>query len=79
MRRQVLPYVSRYVRDYHAENGGNDGAGLNVLDVASGTGRFLTFLRDNWPAANYTALELRAALPGGHARFENKRFENVER
>ena len=38
MRRQVLPYVADYVREYHAVNGGKDGAGLNVLDVASGTG-----------------------------------------
>ena len=77
MRRQVLPYVSRYVNAFHANNGGTNGAGLNVLDVASGTGRFLTFLRDNWPAANYTALELSPHYLEA-TRVNNKRFENVE-
>jgi len=77
MRRQVLPYVSRFVNTFHATNGGNDGAGLNVLDVASGTGRFLTFLRDNWPKANYTALELSPHYLEA-TRVNNKRFENVE-
>lgn len=74
MRRQVLPYVSNYVREHHAVNGGEDGAGLNVLDVASGTGRFLTFLRDNWPAANYTALELSPHYLEA-TRVSNKRFD----
>jgi ubiquinone/menaquinone biosynthesis C-methylase UbiE len=50
---------------------------LNILDVASGTGRFLTFLRDNWPAANYTALELSPHYLEA-TRVNNKRFENVE-
>ena len=69
MRRQVLPYVADYVREYHAVNGGKDGAGLNVLDVASGTGRFLAFMRDNWrrPTLQRWA---EPALPRSHARFE---------
>ena len=75
MRRQVLPYVADYVREYHAVNGGKDGAGLNVLDVASGTGRFLTFMRDNWPAANYTALELSPHYLEA-TRVSNKRFDD---
>jgi ubiquinone/menaquinone biosynthesis C-methylase UbiE len=29
-----------------------------LLDVASGTGRFLTFVRDNFPELQCTALEL---------------------
>jgi len=48
MRRQVLPYVSEWMREFHDKNGGENGAGAEFLDVASGTGRFLTFLRDNW-------------------------------
>ena len=51
MRRQVLPYVSEWMR-------GRDARETKILDVASGTGRFLAFLRDNWPELDCTALEL---------------------
>lgn len=77
MRRQVLPSVAKWARAHHDANGGADGAGLNILDVASGTGRFLTFVRDNWPAANYTALELSPHYLEA-TRVSNKRFEDVD-
>jgi ubiquinone/menaquinone biosynthesis C-methylase UbiE len=54
---------------------------LEILDVASGTGRFLTFLRDNWPRANYTALELSPhyleATRKNNARFDANVDSNV--
>ena len=75
MRRQVLPFVSMWMTDYHKLNGGSDGAGGEILDVASGTGRFLTFLRDNWPKANYTALELSPHYLEA-TRKNNERFNN---
>jgi ubiquinone/menaquinone biosynthesis C-methylase UbiE len=34
------------------------GAGLNVLEVGAGTGRFATFFRDNYPRANLTVSDL---------------------
>ena len=37
---------------------GSDGSGLEVLEVAAGTGRFATFFRDNYPAARLTVSEL---------------------
>jgi hypothetical protein len=35
-----------------------DGAGLRMLEVAAGTGRFATFLRDNYPGAHLTLSDL---------------------
>ena len=77
MRRQVLPFVAKWANAHHASRGGVEGAGLNILDVASGTGRFLTFMRDNWPAANYTALELSPHYLEA-TRVSNKRFEQMD-
>jgi len=59
---------------------GRSVADTKLLDVASGTGRFLTFARDNFPELQCTALDLsphyRAgsyfAVPdGGHFAGEN--------
>ena len=35
-----------------------NGEGLKMLEIAAGTGRFATFVRDNFPAANLTVSEL---------------------
>lgn len=39
---------------------GRDQRDTHVLDVACGTGRFLTFVKDNYPRLNVTALDLSA-------------------
>jgi len=54
MRRQALVPIAEYLK-------GRDQRGLNLLDVATGTGRFLTFVKDNWPKLNTTALDLSPA------------------
>ena len=37
---------------------GRDSAPLRILDLACGTGRFATFVRDNFPAADVTCVDL---------------------
>ena len=69
MRRQALPFVSRWME-------GRDPADTKVLDVASGTGRFLTFVRDNWPELDCTAVELSPHYLDA-VRKSNERFEDV--
>ncbi len=54
MRRQALVPIAEYLK-------GRDQRRLNLLDVATGTGRFLTFVKDNWPKLNTTALDLSPA------------------
>lgn len=54
MRRQVLVPIAEYLK-------GRDQRRANLLDVATGTGRFLTFVKDNWPRLNTTALDLSPA------------------
>lgn len=71
MRRQVLPYVSEWMR-------GRDARDTKILDVASGTGRFLAFLRDNWPELDCTALELSPHYLEA-VRKTNERFADRER
>jgi ubiquinone/menaquinone biosynthesis C-methylase UbiE len=67
MRRQALPFVAEWMR-------GRDESSTKLLDVASGTGRFLTFVRDNYPGLQCTALELSPhyleAVRKNNARFE---------
>jgi len=53
MRRQALVPVAEHLR-------GRRVRGLRLLDVAAGTGRFLTFVKDNWPGLEVTALDLSA-------------------
>lgn len=36
----------------------SSGEGASLLEVACGTGRFMTFVRDNYPGMNLTASEL---------------------
>jgi ubiquinone/menaquinone biosynthesis C-methylase UbiE len=51
MRRQALVPVAEFMK-------GRDQRRVNLLDVAAGTGRFLTFVKDNWPRLSTTALDL---------------------
>jgi len=54
MRRQALVPIAAHMK-------GRDQRSMNLLDVAAGTGRFLTFVKDNWPRLNTTALDLSPA------------------
>jgi ubiquinone/menaquinone biosynthesis C-methylase UbiE len=51
MRRMALVPLAEYMRPRRA-------AETRLIDIASGTGRFLTFVKDNWPRLNVTALDL---------------------
>lgn len=51
MQRQTLLPLVEHFR-------GRDTAGARILDAACGTGRFLTFVRDNLPGCHVTALDL---------------------
>jgi hypothetical protein len=42
MRRQALPFITQWMQGRSAKD-------MKLLDVAAGTGRFLTFVRDNFP------------------------------
>lgn len=54
MRRQVLVPIAEFMK-------GRDQRRVNLLDVATGTGRFLTCVKDTWPRLNTTALDLSPA------------------
>jgi ubiquinone/menaquinone biosynthesis C-methylase UbiE len=54
MRRQVLPDI----RAWLLSRGSTDGDGLTMLDAATGTGRLLSFVKDNHPALDCTAVDL---------------------
>ncbi len=57
MRRRALPYISAWLAQRRAANPGAPRAQL--LDAATGTGRFLSFVVDNWGAElEATALDL---------------------
>ena len=51
MRRQALVPIAAHLK-------GRDQRQLHLLDVACGTGRFLSFVKDNWPRLKATALDL---------------------
>ncbi len=51
MRRQALVPLAEALKD-------RDQRQANVLDIACGTGRFLTFVCDNYPRLNLTAIDL---------------------
>ena len=54
MQRTALVPLSEWMR----EKGTVDGAGAKFLELACGTGRFLTFVRDNYPEMDVTGLDL---------------------
>jgi len=60
MRRQALPPVTEAVRN-------RPPGAVRLLDVACGTGRFTAALKDNFPAARVTGLDMSAAYLD-HAR-----------
>lgn len=51
MRRQALVPIAEYLR-------GRDTRTLRLLDVATGTGRLPSFVKDNWPRLDVTLLDL---------------------
>ena len=69
MRRQALVPIAAHMK-------GRDQRNVSLLDVATGTGRFLTFVKDNWPKLNVTALDLSDAYLE-HARKELKAWRDV--
>ncbi|MDX1711845.1 MAG: class I SAM-dependent methyltransferase [Rhodovibrionaceae bacterium] len=54
MRRQVLVPLHAFLKDRRT-------ADTKLIDIACGTGRFLTFVKDNYPRLNVTALDLSEA------------------
>lgn len=54
MRRQALVPIAEHLK-------GRDQRRMTLLDAATGTGRFLTFVKDNWPRLGVTALDLSPA------------------
>jgi ubiquinone/menaquinone biosynthesis C-methylase UbiE len=54
MRRQALVPIAEHMK-------GRDQRKMSLLDVATGTARFLTFVKDNWPRLKTTALDLSPA------------------
>ena len=63
----MLPYVSKWMD-------GKEEKDVKLLDVASGTGRFLSFVRDNWPGLDCTALELSPHYLEATRRLHARRF-----
>jgi len=55
MRRQLLPQMTRFFRETKSSS---SGAGVKHLDVATGTGRFMSFVMDNFPQLDAVALDL---------------------
>jgi ubiquinone/menaquinone biosynthesis C-methylase UbiE len=51
MRRQALVPIAAHLK-------GRDQRQVNLLDVACGTGRFLSFVKTNWPKLRVSALDL---------------------
>ena len=57
---------------------GKEEKDVKLLDVASGTGRFLSFVRDNWPGLDCTALELSPHYLEATRRLHARRFEGTD-
>lgn len=55
MQRTALVPLSEWTRETGASR---DGEGTKLLELACGTGRFLTFVRDNYPKMDVTGLDL---------------------
>ncbi|NBC33961.1 MAG: methyltransferase domain-containing protein [Alphaproteobacteria bacterium] len=62
MRRQALPYLATFIERTAAS--GRRPQDLHLLDVGSGTGHFLSFVKDTWPLLPVTALDLSAPYLG---------------
>jgi len=79
MRRQALVPLYEALK-------GKDQRRMSLLDVACGTGRFLTFVKDNYPRLNVTALDLsreylaearRALTPWSGVDFMHANAEHI--
>ena len=74
MRRQVIPPITRYVRERGvAADGPDAGAGLRLLDVACGTGRTLHQLARTFPAMQLHGVDLSPA----YVRTARRRLADV--
>lgn len=59
MQRTALVPLREWFEKNETENGvSSDGEDVSLLEIACGTGRFLTFIRDNYPKMNVTGLDL---------------------
>ena len=56
MRRQVIPHFADHIRSLKRE--GRSEQDIKVLDVATGTGRFASFLMQNFPGLSMDVLDL---------------------
>jgi ubiquinone/menaquinone biosynthesis C-methylase UbiE len=70
MRRQALVPIAAHMR-------GRDQRHLRLVDIACGTGRFLSFVKDNWPRLKATALDLSPSYIAA-ARDELRTRRDVE-
>lgn len=70
MRRQVLPSIADFMK-------GKDPADVKVLDMATGTGRFASFLMDNYRSLDLTVMDL-SPFYLEEAKRLLKRFESVK-
>lgn len=55
MQRTTLVHIADHFR---ANFAAPDGRGTKLLEIGCGTGRVMTFIRDNWPAMDVTASDL---------------------
>ena len=69
MRRQALPFIADYLK-------GRRPSECTLVDVATGTGRFLTFVRDAFPRLGLTGLDLSTAYLD-EARRVTREFEPI--
>ncbi|MEQ9812584.1 MAG: class I SAM-dependent methyltransferase [Azospirillaceae bacterium] len=70
MRRQIIPPIVDWMRDRQVSH-------PRLLDVATGTGRFLSFLLQSHPSVEATALDLSAPYLA-HARRNTRRFAPID-
>jgi ubiquinone/menaquinone biosynthesis C-methylase UbiE len=55
MQRTSLVHIGKHIRNMGANERGE---GVRILEVACGTGRVMTFVRDNWPSIQATVSDL---------------------
>jgi ubiquinone/menaquinone biosynthesis C-methylase UbiE len=75
MRRQVMPEFNRYIKRLEGE--GRNQKDITLLDTATGTGRFASFVLDNNPDLNATVMDL-SPFYLEEARRLLRRFKQVD-